>query len=121
MKPGLAASTGSQAFPAPIAICHSCVRDRVKTVQNNVWQLQRTAGQTVAQAHEVIGKAAAKADKAQLDKARELVRKAQWFWDMVAAENSMGFHNPDQVLNTLGRSIDMAHQAIAVANNAAGK
>ena len=110
------------------AACRTChtqseawLLDRVKTVQNNVWQLQRTAGQTVAQAHEVIGKAAAKADKAQLDKARELVRKAQWFWDMVAAENSMGFHNPDQVLNTLGRSIDMAHQAIAVANKAAGK
>jgi len=32
----------------------------------------------------------------------------------------MGFHNPDQVLNTLGRSIDMAHQAIAEANKAAG-
>jgi len=48
------------------------------------------------------------------------VRKAQWFWDIVAAENSMGFHNPDQVLNTLGRSIDMAHQAIATANRAAG-
>jgi nitrite reductase (cytochrome c-552) len=95
---------------------------RVKTIQNNVWQLQRTAGQTVAKAHEVIGKAAAvaKANKAELDKAREMVRKAQWFWDIVAAENSMGFHNPDQVLNTLGRSIDMAHQAIATANRAAG-
>jgi len=95
---------------------------RVKTIQNNAWQLQRTAGQTVAKAHEVIGKAAAvaKANKAELDKARELVRKAQWFWDIVAAENSMGFHNPDQVLNTLGRSIDMAHQAIATANRAAG-
>jgi nitrite reductase (cytochrome c-552) len=75
----------------------------------------------VARAHEVIGKAAAldKADKAELDKARELVRKAQWFWDIVAAENSMGFHNPDQVLNTLGRSIDMANQAIMAANKAA--
>ncbi len=95
--------------------------ERVKTQQNNVWQLQRIAGQTVARAHEVIGKAAAvdKADKAGLDKARELVRKAQWFWDIVAAENSMGFHNPDQVLNTLGRSIDMANQAIIAANKAA--
>ena len=62
----------------------------------------------------------AKADQKQLGNARDLVRKAQWFWDMVAAENSMGFHNPDQVLNTLGRSIDMAHQAIAAANKAAG-
>jgi nitrite reductase (cytochrome c-552) len=111
------------------ASCQTChtqgpqwLLDRVKTEQNNVWQLQRIAGQTVARAHEVIGKAATvdKADKAALDRARELVRKAQWFWDVVAAENSMGFHNPDQVLNTLGRSIDMANQAIAMANKAAG-
>ena len=112
-----------------LAACQTChsqsapwLLERVKTIQNNVWQLQHTAGLTVARAHEVIGKAGTvtKADKAQLDKARELVRKAQWFWDIVAAENSMGFHNPDQVLNTLGRSIDMAHQAIATANKAAG-
>lgn len=110
------------------ASCKTCHKqgedwllERVKAVQNNVWQLQQTAGKTVARAHEVIGKAAAveKADKAELEKARELVRKAQWFWDMVAAQNGMGFHNPDQVLNTLGRSIDMAHQAIATANKAA--
>lgn len=95
--------------------------ERVRTEQNNVWQLQHIAGQAVARAHAVIAKAAAmdKADKAGLDQARELVRKAQWFWDMVAAENGMGFHNPDQVLNTLGRSIDMAHQASAKANKAA--
>jgi nitrite reductase (cytochrome c-552) len=111
------------------ASCRTChtqdaawLLERVKTEQNNVWQLQHTAGQTLARAHEAIGKAASmdKADKAGLDKARELVRKAQWFWDIVAAENGMGFHNPDQVLGTLGRSIDMAHQAIAAANKAAG-
>lgn len=106
--------------------CHAQDADRllerVRTEQNNVWQLQRTAGLAVARAHEVIAGAAAleRADKAGLDKARELLRKAQWFWDMVAAENGMGFHNPDQVLNTLGRSIDMAHQAVAAANRAAG-
>ncbi|HOD98483.1 MAG TPA: hypothetical protein PLT63_06885, partial [Syntrophales bacterium] len=36
----------------------------------------------------------------------------------MAAKNSMGFHDPDQLLNTLGRSIDMAHQAIATTNRA---
>jgi nitrite reductase (cytochrome c-552) len=111
------------------ASCRAChtqdakwILDRVKITQNNVWQLQRTAGQTISRAHEVIGKATlvARANKAELDKARELVRNAQWFWDFIAAENSMGFHNPDQALNTLGRSIDLAHRAIATANKAAG-
>jgi nitrite reductase (cytochrome c-552) len=31
----------------------------------------------------------------------------------------MSFHNPDQVLNTLGQSIDLAHRAIETANGAA--
>ncbi len=109
------------------ASCRTChtqdvpwLLERVKTVQNNVWQLQHTAGQTVARAHEAIAKAgkAGKVNSAELDKARELVRNAQWFWDYIAAENSMGFHNPNEALNTLGRSIDLAHQAIATANRA---
>jgi len=106
-------------------VCHTqgldWLLERVRTEQNNVWQLQHTAGQAVARAHEAIARAAAvgNADKAGLEQARELVRKAQWFWDMVAAENSMGFHNPDQVMNTLGRSIDLAHRAAAAANKAA--
>lgn len=97
--------------------------ERVKTTQNNVWQLQRIAGTLVAKAHEAIGKAGAdaEANQVELDKAREFVRKAQWFWDIVAAENSMGFHNPTQILNTLGQSIDLAHQAISIANRAAVK
>lgn len=111
------------------ASCRTChtqdeqwLLERVKTTQNHVFQLQRITGQTIARAHGVIGRAgaAAKANKADLDKARELVRHAQWLWDFIAAENSMGFHNPDQALNTLGQSIDLAHQAIAAANRAAG-
>jgi nitrite reductase (cytochrome c-552) len=75
----------------------------------------------IARAHESIGRAAAtsKAVRTDLDKARQLVRKAQWYWDFVAAENSMGFHNPVQVLTTLGQSIDLAHQSIDQANRAA--
>ncbi len=111
---------------ASCGTCHAQTKewflDRVKTVQENVWQLQHTAGMTVAKAHEVIGKvnALGKAKQTELQKAKGLVRKAQWYWDIVAAENSMGFHNPVQVMNTLGRSIDMAHQAIALANKAGG-
>ncbi len=97
--------------------------DRVKTIQASVWEMQHTAGQTVAKAHQAIGKTtkAAKVNKAELEKAREFVRKAQWHWDFVAAENSMGFHNPTMILTTLGRSIDLAHQAIASAEKALGE
>ena len=111
------------------ASCRTChtqdeawLLERVNTTQNNVFQLQRIAGQTIARAHDVLGKAGAtpKVNQTEMNKARELIRNAQWFWDFIAAENSMGFHNPDQALNTLGQSIDLAHRAIATANRAAG-
>lgn len=111
------------------ASCRAChtqdekwLLERVKTIQQRVFELQHTAGQTIARAHEAISRAGAspKAAKADLDRARELIRNAQWLWDYIAAENSMGFHNPDQTLNTLGLSIDLAHQAIAAAGKAAG-
>jgi len=96
--------------------------DRVKTTQKNVWGLQHMAGTLIARAHEAIGKALAApgANKDELEKAKENLRKAQWYWDFVAAENSMGFHNPSQTLNILGQSIDLAHKARESANKPAG-
>ena len=111
------------------ASCRTChqqdeqwILERVRTMQNNVFQLLRTAGQTIARAHEVLGKAGAapKVNTAELDKARELLRNAQWLWDFFAAENSMGFHNTDEAQNTLKQSNDLAKQAIVMANKAAG-
>lgn len=106
--------------------CHdqgtAWLKERVQTIQNHTWQLQHSAGLAVAKAHEVIKKASEvpSVDQAELAKARELVRKAQWYWDFVAAESSMGFHNPDQVLNTCGQAIEMSYKAIEAANKAAG-
>ncbi|MBP2628487.1 MAG: Nitrite reductase (cytochrome, ammonia-forming) [Firmicutes bacterium] len=106
--------------------CHSqgsaWLLERVKTMQDQTWQLQHNAGQTVARAHEAVKKAgdSANVDQVELAKARELVRKAQWMWDFVAAESSMGFHNTDQSMATLGQANELAHQAIEAANRAAG-
>ncbi|MDR7866575.1 MAG: ammonia-forming cytochrome c nitrite reductase subunit c552 [Sporomusaceae bacterium] len=97
--------------------------DQVKTRQDAVFQMQHAAGQKIAQAHEIIRKAADTqgADPALLAQAREHVRKAQWYWDYVAAANSMGFHNSVQELQTLGQASDLAWQAIQAANQAAGR
>ena len=69
--------------------------DRVKTTQASVLEMQRTAGETVAKAHQTIGKAskATKVNNAELDKAREAGQslKAQWHWDLWPPRNSMGF------------------------------
>jgi nitrite reductase (cytochrome c-552) len=41
----------------------------------------------------------------------ELQRAAQWRLDIVAAENSMGFHAPQEMARVLGEAIDLARQA----------
>ena len=46
-----------------------------------------------------------------IDQARELHRQAQLRWDFIAAENSMGFHNPEEALRILADAIDLARQA----------
>jgi nitrite reductase (cytochrome c-552) len=47
----------------------------------------------------------------QLKELEELQRAAQWRLDFVAAENSMGFHAPQELARILGESIDLARQA----------
>ncbi|WP_242825397.1 ammonia-forming cytochrome c nitrite reductase subunit c552 [Desulfitobacterium dichloroeliminans] len=44
----------------------------------------------------------------------------QWRWDYIAAENSMGFHSPNEALRVLGEGIDFARQAQLQANLAIG-
>jgi nitrite reductase (cytochrome c-552) len=50
------------------------------------------------------------ATEAQLKTALELQRKAQWRLDFVAAENSMGFHAPQEAARILGEAADYARQ-----------
>jgi nitrite reductase (cytochrome c-552) len=46
----------------------------------------------------------------QLAPAQDFQRKAQWRLDFVAAENSMGFHAPQEAARILGEAIDYARQ-----------
>lgn len=96
--------------------CHdegaAWLTESVVTIQDNFWQLQHAAGSAVAEAHEAIAAAvAAGASDESLAAPRALVREAQWYWDYVAAENSMGFHNPDQGMSVTGKAIDLALRA----------
>ena len=50
------------------------------------------------------------ATEAQLAPALALQRKAQWRLDFVAAENSMGFHAPQETARVLAEAIDYARQ-----------
>ena len=46
----------------------------------------------------------------QLAPVLEFQRKAQWLLDFIAAENSMGFHAPQEAARILGEAADLARQ-----------
>jgi nitrite reductase (cytochrome c-552) len=59
---------------------------------------------------EAAGKAP-NANATLINEARNLHREAQLRWDFIAAENSMGFHNPEEALRILAAATDLARQA----------
>ncbi|HUO63967.1 MAG TPA: ammonia-forming cytochrome c nitrite reductase subunit c552 [Terriglobales bacterium] len=61
------------------------------------------------------------ASEADLKSAAALHRKAQWRLDFVAAENSMGFHAPQELARILGEAIDSARQGQLEAEREAKK
>jgi nitrite reductase (cytochrome c-552) len=93
----------------------------VTDVQDIFWSQQNQAEKAVAEAHRMIEKAmAAGISDTAIGEARELVREAQWAWDYVAAENSMGFHFAEQGMKTTGHAIVKANEAIITLYKAAG-
>lgn len=102
-------------------VCHTedpeLLKQRVFYTQDRVKDLLDRAGRALAAAIEAIQRATAlpDADAEAIRKARDLHRQAQWYWDWCSAENSTGFHNPQKVMATLGKAIDLAHQARAAA------
>jgi nitrite reductase (cytochrome c-552) len=48
--------------------------------------------------------------EAELARAQGLQRRAQFFLDFVEAENSMGFHAPQEAARILGESINFSRQ-----------
>lgn len=98
------------------ATCHtnvSYVIARVKIIQQTVHTTMLATEDALVDAIEAIKSAASKpqVDTQLLEKARELHRRAQLRWDFVAAENSMGFHNPEEALRILAAATDLARQA----------
>ena len=60
------------------------------------------------------------ADPILLDEARKLHREAQFMWDIVSAENSTGFHNPEYALKVLANATNLARQAQMLAAQSVG-
>jgi len=96
--------------------CHKqdeqALKERVMIIQNNTAELLRKAETAIVAAIDAINAAkAAGATDAQLQEALQLQRKATFYWDFVAAENSTGFHSPQEAARVLANAIDAARQA----------
>ena len=89
---------------------------RVEAIQDRHYALMKRAGSALVDMLDAIKVAkAAGATEPQLDPLLTLQRKAQWRLDFVAAENSMGFHAPQELARVLAESIDYSRQAQAKA------
>lgn len=112
----------------PELACGQCHTDteyvvrRVNEIQDQVFNTKVSTEDALIDAIHAIKGAAANpnADAELLDQARSLHRQAQFKWDFVSAENSMGFHNPEYILKILAESTNMARQAQMLAAQAAG-
>ncbi len=106
------------------SVCHrqepDYLKNRVLYTQDKVYGLMSTTGDALVGAIDAIKAAAAlpNVNQATLAEARELHRKAHIRFDWINAENSMGFHNPQEALETLARALDLARQAKAAADRA---
>jgi nitrite reductase (cytochrome c-552) len=96
-------------------VCHHApeaeLLARVDTIQTrNHDLLQRAASALMDQLDAIAQARKAGATNEQLARALELQRKAQWRIDFIAAENSMGFHAPQEAARVLGEAADYARQ-----------
>jgi nitrite reductase (cytochrome c-552) len=98
--------------------CQTChkwpeeeLKARVETIQNRTFSLRNQAMDALVDLITDLkgAKAAGKTD-ADLTEAHSFQRKAQFYLDFVEAENSTGFHAPQEAARILGESINFARQ-----------
>jgi len=95
--------------------CHkwpeSELRERVEIIQTRTQKMRNQAMDALVELIADLKKARAeKAPEAQVTSAQDFQRKAQFYLDFVEAENSTGFHAPEEALRVLGESINFARQ-----------
>ncbi len=95
--------------------CHrwteSELKDRIEEIQDRTFRLRNVAMDALMDLIRDL-KAAKEAGKsdAELKEAREFQRKAQFYVDFIEAENSTGFHAPQETARILGLSIDFSRR-----------
>jgi nitrite reductase (cytochrome c-552) len=96
-------------------VCHKATEEelkaRVETIQERTFNLRSIAMNALMDLINEIqnAKNSGKPD-AELAGARDFQRKAQFYLDFVEAENSMGFHAPEEAARILAESINFTRQ-----------
>jgi nitrite reductase (cytochrome c-552) len=98
--------------------CQSChragedeMKSRVDAIQQRTYDLMQRGGAAIVALIDALKAAKdAGAPAERLEAARRLQRRAQWRLDFIAAENSMGFHAPQEAARVLAEAIDYARQ-----------
>jgi nitrite reductase (cytochrome c-552) len=98
--------------------CQTChrvgeeeMKSRVDAIQQRTYDLmQRGGAALVALMDSFVAAKGAGLPAERTETARRFHRKAQWRLDFVAAENSMGFHAPQEAARLLAEAIDYARQ-----------
>jgi nitrite reductase (cytochrome c-552) len=98
--------------------CQTChrwpeaeLKARVENIQERTYKLRNLAMDALVDLIADIksGTVAGRTD-AELASARDFQRKAQFYLDFVEAENSLGFHAPQEAARILGESIDFSRK-----------
>jgi nitrite reductase (cytochrome c-552) len=105
--------------------CQTChhmeeaeIAQRVDVIQQRNFELLQRGGEAIVALIDSIQAAKAQgATDEQLAPALEMQRKAQWRLDFIAAENSMGFHAPQEAAMVLGEASDYARQGELLARS----
>jgi nitrite reductase (cytochrome c-552) len=109
--------------------CQTChrfpeeeLKARVDAIQNRTHVAMERAGNALTDMLDAIKAAkSAGASEDKLAPIYTLQQKAQWRLDFVNAENSMGFHAPQETARVLGEATDYARQAQIAAIKATTK
>lgn len=101
--------------------CQTChkwpeeeLKARIETIQSRTYEMRGvTLDALLALIADIEKAQTGGASAAQLTAARGFQRKAQFLVDFIEAENSMGFHAPQEAARVLVRSVDYSRQGQA--------
>jgi nitrite reductase (cytochrome c-552) len=93
--------------------CHTWsddeLRERVHIIQDRTYEIRNTAIDATLQLAFAIGRVAQQdSTSPYLASARDYQRRAHFLTDFIEAENSMGFHAPQEAMRILARAINYA-------------